>query len=276
MAIKYNLKDLQEIMRSFYELTGIRFVLFDDECSKIISYPENECAFCEAMRKNASTSRKCAISDRKSFKTCRTLDGPYLYKCHAGLIEASLALRQNDSVVGYLMFGQMTDNSDADALAKELVAYCTDYGISKSEALKNINEIKYTDNERIVAAAKILEACMSYILLKELITPESDKLVTEAKEYIENNLTEQINISDICSHLKISRTKLYEVFKKELDSGVSEYIRKRRMHMAKKLLKNTKLPIWEIAQKIGFDDYTYFSRIFKSIYGKSPRNMRKE
>ena len=239
MAIRYNTSDILDIMKSFYEITGIRFVLFDDEFNKILSYPENECAFCEAMRNKQSTARKCAISDRKAFKVCSKLEGPFLYKCHAGLIESSLALRQNDSIVGYLMFGQMTDNSDSEKLAKELVDYCFDYGISKSEALKNISEIKYTDNEKIVAAAKVLEACMSYILLKELITPESDKIASKAKEYIEENLSGTIEISDICNYLNISRTKLYEVFKKEMNIGVSEYIRKRRMHKAKKFLKET-------------------------------------
>ena len=276
MNIKYNFKELSGIMSSFYEITGIRFILFDDDFNKIIACPENECAFCEAMRKYSATSRKCAISDRKAFKVCREKDGPFLYKCHAGLVEASLALKVNDSVVGYLMFGQMTDNSDKENMAKELIKYCSDYGIPESDIEKAIDEIKYTDSEKILAAAKILEACMSYIMLKELITPENDRIFVEAKEYIEEHLSRPLEIYEICSHLKISRTKLYEIFRKEADIGVSEYIRKRRMHKAKKLLRNTKTPVWEVAQAVGFEDYTYFSRVFKSVYGKSPREMRKE
>ena len=66
------------------------------------------------------------------------------------------------------------------------------------------------------------------------------------------------------------------MFSKETGIGVSEYIRKRRMHKAKKLLKNTKKPVWEVAQEVGFEDYTYFSRVFKNTYGKSPREIRKE
>lgn len=276
MNIKYNIDELQSIIRSFYELTGIRFILFDADCNKIISYPKNECAFCEAMRKYPATSRKCAISDRKAFKVCRDKDGPFLYKCHAGLVEASLALKENDRVVGYLMFGQMTDNIKKDVVAKELIKYCADYGIPETDISASIAEIKYTDNEKILAAAKILEACMSYILLKELITPENDKIFLDAKEYIEEHLSESLEIHDICSHLDVSRTKLYEIFRKEAELGVSEYIRKRRMHRAKKILKTTKKPVWEIAQEVGFEDYTYFSRVFKSTYGKSPREIRKD
>jgi len=263
-------------MRSIYELTGIRFILFDDDCNKIISYPKNECAFCEAMRKYPATSRKCAISDRKAFKICRETDGPFLYKCHAGLAEASLALKENDRVVGYLMFGQMTDNPDKNALAKELIKYCADYGIDRGDVEESISEIKYTDNEKMLAAAKILEACMSYIMLKELITPENDRIFVDAKEYIEEHLSVPLEIYDIYSHLGISRTKLYEIFRKETGIGVSEYIRKRRMHKAKKLLKNTKKPVWEVAQEVGFEDYTYFSRVFKKLYGKSVSEFKRD
>lgn len=276
MNIKYNLNELSSIMRSFYEITGIRFILFDDSFKKILSYTENECAFCEAMRKYPGTARKCAISDRKAFKVCQKKDGPFLYKCHAGLVEASLALKINDSVVGYLMFGQVTDNSNRADFFREIIKYCTDYGIPEQDVSRFVGEIKYTDNERILAAAKILEACMSYIMLKELITPENDRIFVEAKEYIENHLSDPLEIYEICAHLGISRTKLYEIFRKEANIGVSEYIRKRRMHKGKKLLRDTKKPVWEVAQEVGYEDYTYFSRVFKSVYGKSPREMRKE
>ena len=57
--------------------------------------------------------------------------------------------------------------------------------------------------------------------------------------------------------------------------GIAEYIRRRRLHKAKKLLKMTDLPISQIALAVGFADYNYFSRIYKKAYGKSPRYYRK-
>jgi AraC family L-rhamnose operon regulatory protein RhaS len=56
--------------------------------------------------------------------------------------------------------------------------------------------------------------------------------------------------------------------------GIAAYVRRRRMHRAKKLLKNTTLSIGEIAHTVGFTDYNYFSRVYKKTYGKSPKRYR--
>lgn len=83
-----------------------------------------------------------------------------------------------------------------------------------------------------------------------------------------------IRIETLCSELQIGRTKLYEIFRKELNIGVSKYILKRRMHRAKKLIKTTELSVTEISQSVGFSDYNYFSKVFKKIYGRSPKSYR--
>ena len=79
----------------------------------------------------------------------------------------------------------------------------------------------------------------------------------------------------LCEQLGIGRTKLYEIFKTELGMGISQYILRRRMHRAKKLLRTTDLPIKQIADMVGFADYNYFGRVFKKTYGRSAKSYRK-
>ena len=73
----------------------------------------------------------------------------------------------------------------------------------------------------------------------------------------------------------MGRTRLYELFDSEVKMGIAAYIRRRRMHRAKKLLKTTELSVAEIAEQVGFSDYNYFSRVYKKTYGKSPKRYRK-
>lgn len=120
-----------------------------------------------------------------------------------------------------------------------------------------------------------MEACTSYIIHKELIIPDNSKIIETAKAYIEEHLGEELSIEQICEDLKLSRTRLYEIFKKELKTGIAKYILRRRMHRAKKLLKTTEASIPEISMAVGFTDYNYFSRVFKKVYGKSPKSYRK-
>ncbi len=274
MNLKLDVEQIEMLMKSFYTLTGIRFVLFDTGFHEIISYPKENCEFCQLMKNCPKTRRKCNYADRRSFEKCEKSNSVLIYKCHAGLVEATIPLYENEKNIGYLMFGQITDNSDKSSIYSKTEELINKYSIN-SEILENsIEKITYKSIEEIEAAVKIMEACTSYIIYKELITPNSDKILEKAKAYIESHLGEDITIEALCSETGIGRTKLYEIFRKELNIGISKYILRRRLHNAKKLLKTTELSIPQIAHKVGFSDYNYFSRVYKNQYGKSPKYYR--
>lgn len=275
MNFKFDKRKIEELMKSFYILTGIRFVLFDAEFNEIAFYPEERCSFCRLMNSAQKTGRKCRRSNRNAFLKCSKEDYPIIYKCHAGLVEAVIPLHENEKIIGYLMFGQIADNPDKSALYKKLDFWETGCEINRGELKSSILELSCKTEEEILAAANIMEACTSYIIYKELIIPENSKVINAAKTYIDTHLSEDIQIEVLCAELKIGRTKLYEIFRKELNIGISKYILKRRMHIAKKLLKTTELSVAEISQSVGFSDYNYFSKVFKKNYGRSPKSYRK-
>ncbi len=265
---------IEEMMRSVYTLTGFRFVLFDAEFNKVLAYPAEDCSFCKLMKGCAKTRRKCRYADRRSFEVCNQTGGSVTYTCHAGLIEAVVPLQESGNNIGYLMFGQVTDNADKTPLLQAIDGW-TACGIDKQKLADAVAEVSYKSPEEIHAAVQILEACTSYILYRELILPQSSKYIEAAKSYIEQHLGEMLDTDRLCDELGIGRTKLYEIFKTELGTGVSQYILRRRMHRAKKLLRTTELPIREIADMVGFADYNYFGRVFKKTYGRSAKSYRK-
>jgi YesN/AraC family two-component response regulator len=274
MNLNLEAEQIEMLMKSFYTLTGIRFVLFDTDFHEIISYPKENCEFCQIMKNCSKTKRKCNYADRRSFEKSEKTNSVHIYKCHAGLVEATIPLYENEKNIGYLMFGQITDNLDKSNIYNKTDEFVNKYSINR-EALENsIEKITYKSIEEIEAAVKIMEACTSYIIYKELITPNNNKILESAKSYIESHLSDDIAIEDICKQLGIGRTRLYEIFRKELNIGISKYILRRRLHNAKKLLKTTELSIPQIAFKVGFSDYNYFSRVYKKHYGKSPKNYR--
>lgn len=274
MTLQFDKSQLEELMKSFHTLSGIRFVLFDTDFHEIISYPERSCEFCGLMKGSPKTRRKCNYADQRSFRECEKQNSLIIYKCHAGLVEAVMPLHENEKIIGHLMFGQITDNSDKMSLYSKIDLWHEKYDIDSSLLKSGIDKIPYKTKEQIHSAAKIMEACTSYIIYKELITPENNKIIEAAKAYIEQHLHEDIRIEQLCRCLDVGRTRLYEIFKSELKMGVSKYILRRRLHRAKKLLKTTDMPISEIAHCVGFLDYNYFSRVYKKNYGKSPRYYR--
>lgn len=271
---KFDHEQISELMQSFHLISGVQVAIFDADFREVTTHPKENCEFCRIMKSCPKTRRKCKIADRKSMSESQKKNGLVIYKCHAGLCEAVVPLHENEQIIGYMMLGQITDSVDRTALLNGAEILSEKYDFDAEQLKKAVGSITYKNEDEIAAAAKIMEACTSYILLKELITPEHSRLLEGAKEYIENNLENEIDISKMCYELSVGRTRLYEIFKKETGMGIAKYINRRRMHRAKKLLKTTELSIPEIAEAVGFSDYNYFSRVYKKTYGKSPRYYR--
>jgi len=273
MPLLYSNAELLELMKQFYILTGIRIILFDDEYSEILAYPADKSSFCTCMREIPEFDNLCRKSDRESFMKCRKLNSFTVYKCHAGLIEAIAPISENNVVIGYIMFGQITDNKNKDDFLKEITEYAAGY--TDKDITEEAKKIKYKKPKQVAAASKILEACTSYIMLKEMIKPSKKRLINNIDEFVEAHINEQIKINRLCSELHISRTRLYEATAKYTGGGIAGYIQKKKMAKAKKLLTDSELSISDIASATGFDDYNYFLKVFKKHYGISPKKLRK-
>ena len=80
----------------------------------------------------------------------------------------------------------------------------------------------------------------------------------------------------IANFLNIERTYLYRLFKDITGTSPQEYLLDYRIRRACSLLKDTKLPVSDIARSVGYDDSLYFSRLFKQKKGRTPTQYRKE
>lgn len=266
-------KELSVLMENFYTLTGIRIVLFDNELNEILSYPANGNSFCSIMRTNPEFDAQCRKSDNVSFKMCRKTHSLCTYKCHAGFIEATAPIIQNSIIIGYIMFGQITDIKDKIAINSFVNELCKKYPLSVSMPDK-LRKIKYKSPRQIIATSKILEACTSYIMLKEMIKPQNEQLIEMISNYVDIHIQEQIYVDDICKAFNISRTQLYEETKQYTNGGIASFIKIKRLNKAKELITGTNISISKISDEIGFFDYNYFLRVFKKYYGVSPKKMR--
>lgn len=272
MKLEFNEEQLLELMKDFYTLTGIRIVLFDDEYEELLSYPASGCAFCMRIKQHEHTKKLCLESDIRSFQQCKTARQLIVYHCHAGLIEAVIPLVDNHIVIGYLMFGQVSDASTHSELKQTLIhTHLLEY-MPELESL--LNEIPLKNSEQIHAAAKIMEACTFYALMKETIALRTQNFTKHLTQYLLPRLHEHLDAAAVAEDLGISRSKLYLSCDKYLGMGIAEYIRTLRLEHAQQLLRETTMTITQISAESGFEDYNYFCRIFKKEVGCSAKKYR--
>lgn len=274
MKLAFDETQLLELMKDFYLSTGIRIVLFDDEYQKLLSYPASDCSFCQLMKSHASTRQLCQQSDQNSFVQCSRQKRLVLYHCHAGLIEAVIPLLDNHIIIGYLMFGQISDCETADTLSRQLHSYLKN---CKLEDTCDYTEgIALKTEAQIHAAAKIMEACTFYALFNETIALRRHHFTNNLHSYLKEHLAEPLDADSIAGSLGISRSKLYLACDKYLGTGIAEYVRTLRIDQAKILLKETSQSVTEISASTGFHDYNYFCKVFKKFTGMTPGEFRKK
>lgn len=100
--------------------------------------------------------------------------------------------------------------------------------------------------------------------------------ICTALKYIEDNYASPIDTATLANAAGISPDYLTKQFKDVMEMTPAEYLRRYRLTKSMDLLKNTELPISDIAVRTGFGDLSLFSRIFKQITGTSPSAFRKE
>ena len=95
------------------------------------------------------------------------------------------------------------------------------------------------------------------------------------KSHILKNLSNNLTIAQLCRDMAVSRTKLHNDLRKHTGLSTSHFINVIRIEEAEYLLRSTDLNISEVAYKVGFNDSSYFTQVFKKINGQLPSEWKK-
>lgn len=102
---------------------------------------------------------------------------------------------------------------------------------------------------------------------------ESD-LVSNIKGIIDNYYSSNINLTDISKRLSQSISNISHIFKKETNMTIMEYKINKQLEESCNLLKISNMSISDIASLVGFNDTSYFCKLFKNKYNKTPKEYR--
>lgn len=95
-----------------------------------------------------------------------------------------------------------------------------------------------------------------------------------ACEYIDKNYQEDINLNKISNYVSLSKNYFCNIFKKETGITIWDYLIRIRMEEAKRMLLETEQKTYEISERVGYDDPSYFGRLFKKYTGFTPMEFR--
>ncbi|NLT97016.1 MAG: helix-turn-helix domain-containing protein [Christensenellaceae bacterium] len=100
--------------------------------------------------------------------------------------------------------------------------------------------------------------------------------IQKVMEYVNANYMKRITLNDISEHVSFSVSYLSRIFKEEKGINLSSYINEVRIRNAKTLLLTSDMPLSSITYCCGFDDQSYFSKVFKKFTGTTPGKYREK
>lgn len=99
-------------------------------------------------------------------------------------------------------------------------------------------------------------------------------VIFKTTAYIRDHLTEKLSLDQAAEQVYLSKSYFCRIIKEELGCTFTEYVNRIRIERSKTLLRTTNRSIAEIALAVGFDDQSYFTRIFKKQLGIAPGKYR--
>jgi two-component system response regulator YesN len=99
-------------------------------------------------------------------------------------------------------------------------------------------------------------------------------MIVAVIQYINEHFDDELSLEKLANVVYVTSGYLSRIFKEETGVSLVDWIHNVRVDRAKDLLKNPKWKTYEIAEKVGYNDYKYFSHIFRKTTGLSPRDYR--
>jgi len=93
--------------------------------------------------------------------------------------------------------------------------------------------------------------------------------------YVETHYMDSLNLQELCDQYFINVSYCCELFRRETHSTFTQYITRLRMEHARELLTTTSLPLKDICDRVGYNDYLYFDKVFKKNVGCTPSEYRR-
>lgn len=107
--------------------------------------------------------------------------------------------------------------------------------------------------------------------------PHAEALAWKVRDYLDQNYTQSITYKNFTGIFGYNEKYLSYIFKEKFNISPSKYILELRMTAAKNLIRqNPDMLLKDIAEKVGYENQLYFSRVFKHSEGMSPREYQKK
>ncbi len=182
--------------------------------------------------------------------------------------------------------GYLTD-SYMQRIIRRFLEACSIACYAQNKTLEALFTRSFTYEKMLQSYSSIEELCRAVdFCLRQyrgiVVEREGEETPYTAQEriqdilhYLEENMDRMISRREAAKYVFLNEDYFSRVFRKEMGIGYKEYVLKQKMDYAEKLLENTDLSITLVASRVGYDNFTNFTQMFRKYTGETPSDHRK-
>jgi ligand-binding sensor protein len=259
------IKKLMDLLSNLFSIrTSFLYAIDEEQYMKEIAGKNGDYQdFCKLIQ--LELKHKCISCDRDKFEEASKKREPLLYQCYNGLYEMFLPIFIENTLVGYLHFGQVRSEHDFKTISAE---FSLDKHSKVAELEKSYNAMNIIAKEQLVLISGLFLKFADLILKNKLIDLKKARPEYYLKKYVEDNLSELIDVRSAAKFIGRSPSFVTHKFKEIYGKNFHEYLSQARIERSKKLLR--KYSISDTYQMCGFNNRYHFSKVFKKIEGITP------
>lgn len=113
-----------------------------------------------------------------------------------------------------------------------------------------------------------------FSVISDTFRTKHARIIETIKKTVENRYSEEISVEEIAAEVYLSPSYATTLFKNETNETIIQYLTGIRIKKAMELLQDDTIKIYEVSQRVGYSNITYFSSLFKNHVGITPKEFR--
>lgn len=260
---------IDKLLTDHYLVSGAVTSLLDADFHTVSISRSPRAPLCRLAHKKEGALSICNASDIEHLTAVKQTGEPIIYTCPYGISEAIVPIVREDEIIGYIISSLGILSGNEDFVKKELSDTVTE-----NQILSALGSTRVLSGRECEGHLGTLRLLAEHFAQDKSFLPRNESIGRLVKEYVKSNLSSKLTLSEMAKSMHYSSVTLTEHFKAEYGITIMEYVTKKRMQAAEKLLIETVLPLREVASLTGFADVEYFSRTFKKYHSISPAAWR--
>lgn len=238
----------------------------NEKCALPFSHTIHSREVCDKFKSSNDGFRRCfrcrTMAMQKAINTRKTFSG----YCINGIFEYTHPVTIDGNVACIIFIGNILGENSEKLKSK----------LTDEPELEKTLEMGF-NHEQCEVVGNLVETYIRLLIktFPQNKQPKSDRLIENIKNYVDSNIEFDIKISHIANIFHYNVQYIGRLFKKSTGLSFNDYLNRQRLNRSKILLTETDLSVLDISSRLGFNNISYFNRLFKKIFGTTPTEYRK-